>query len=39
VDVWRQGTDGPIATLGMGDALDGLDVLPGLTYPVADLFA
>lgn len=39
VDVWRLGTDAPVATLGMGDALDGLDALPGLTYPVADLFA
>lgn len=39
VDVWRPGTDAPVATLGIGDALDGLDVLPGFTYPVADLFA
>jgi Uma2 family endonuclease len=35
VDVWRPGSDKPIATLGLGDSLDGLDVLPGFTYPVA----
>lgn len=39
VDVWRPGTDAPVATLGMGDALNGLDALPRFTYPVADLFA
>ena len=40
VDVWRPGDVGqPSATLGSGDALDGLDVLPGFTYPLARLFA
>ena len=40
VDVWRP-TDmsKPVTMLGKQDALDGLDVLPSFTYPVADLFA
>jgi Uma2 family endonuclease len=38
VDVWRPGADVPIATLGIGETLDGLDVLPGFSFPVADLF-
>jgi Uma2 family endonuclease len=40
IDVWRQEqTSGPIATLGSGDLLDGEDIIPGFTYPVADVFA
>lgn len=39
VDVWRPGADQPTATLGPPDRLDGRDVLPGFTHPVADLFA
>jgi Uma2 family endonuclease len=42
VDVWRtdaQGTAQLVTTLKSGDALDGMDVLPGFTYPLADLFA
>lgn len=39
VDIWRPGSDQPIATLTVGDILDGLDVLPGFTYPLADLFS
>ena len=42
VDVWRTDAAGApqlVATLKHGDALDGLDVLPGFTYPLADLFA
>jgi len=39
VDVWLPGHDEPIATLGTSDQLDGRDVLPGFTYPLADLFA
>jgi Uma2 family endonuclease len=39
VDVWRPGAAQPVQTLGTGDALEGLDVLPGFTYPLADLFA
>jgi Uma2 family endonuclease len=38
VDVWRTGRDEPMATLGVNDQLDGLDILPGFTHPVADLF-
>lgn len=38
VDVWRPGSDVPAATLSVGDALDGLDVVPGFRYPLADLF-
>lgn len=39
VDVWRLGCDAPVATLNAGDQLDGLDVLPGFSYPLAELFA
>jgi Uma2 family endonuclease len=39
VDVWRPGAAQPIQTLAIGDQLDGLDVLPGFTYPLARLFA
>jgi Uma2 family endonuclease len=39
VDVWRPGSDAPIATLSEADTLDGLDVLPGFTCPIAELFA
>jgi Uma2 family endonuclease len=39
VDVWRAGDVQPRATLGMTDYLDGMDVVPGFTCPVADLFA
>lgn len=40
VDVWRPvNTSKPAITLSLHDVLDGLDVLPGFTYPVADLFA
>jgi Uma2 family endonuclease len=41
VDVWQRDASGApqlAATLQRGDALDGLDVLPGFTYPLADLF-
>jgi Uma2 family endonuclease len=38
VDVWTPGNDLP-ATLRLGETLDGGDVLPGFTYPLADLFA
>ncbi len=37
VEVWRPGTDQPVMTLGAADALDGLDVLPGFSYPLAAL--
>ena len=40
VDVWRSGrTVGPSAVLTIDDMLDGEDVLPGFTYPVASVFA
>jgi Uma2 family endonuclease len=39
VDVWRPGGDAPVATLTINDSLDGLDVLPGFSYPLADLFS
>ena len=39
VDVWRLGSDEPVATLGVDDALDGQDSVPGFTSPVAALFA
>lgn len=39
VDIWRPGADQPSATLDPPDTLDGLDVLPGFTHPVADLFS
>ncbi len=39
VDVWRPGADQPTATLGAPDTLDGLDLLPGFSHPVADLFS
>lgn len=38
VEVWRPGSDKPVQTLGVHDALDGLDVVPGFTYPIARLF-
>jgi len=40
IDVWRSGhIDLPVLTLGIDDALNGEDVVPGFTYPVADVFA
>ncbi len=40
VDVWRHDhPSGPAMTLGAGDALDGEDVVPGFSLPVADVFA
>lgn len=40
IDIWRAGRSvGPAATLGVDDTLDGDDVLPGFSYPVAAVFA
>ena len=39
IDVWRPGDTQPSATLGIGDTLDGEDVFPGFSYPLADIFA
>jgi Uma2 family endonuclease len=30
--------DGPLQSLGQGDTLDGGDLLPGLTNPLAEIF-
>lgn len=38
VDVWHPGGTAP-TTLGSDDALDGEDVIPGFTCPLASLFA
>lgn len=38
VEVWRPGSDEPVATVVLTEALDGLDVVPGFTYPVSRLF-
>jgi Uma2 family endonuclease len=38
VDVWRPGDKQPSATLHIADALEGLDIVPGFSYPLADLF-
>ena len=37
--VWRPGDEKPSRTLREHDRLDGEEVLPGFTYPVAELFA
>ncbi len=38
-DVWRPASpQAPVVTLGIADSLDGYDVLPGFTCPLADLF-
>jgi len=40
IDVWRpDNVERPAPTLGIDDALDGEDVVPGFTYPVAAVFA
>ena len=38
IDVWQPGDTQPRATLTVDDVLDGADVLPGFSYPVADIF-
>jgi Uma2 family endonuclease len=39
VDVWRSTSlQAPVATLRIVDSLDGYDVVPGFTCPLADLF-
>ena len=40
IDVWHPGSlAAPATTLHSGDLLDGEDVVPGFSYPVADVFA
>jgi hypothetical protein len=38
VDLWQPGRATPVALLNASDTLDGLDVVPGFTVPVAQLF-
>ncbi|WIG61585.1 MAG: hypothetical protein OJF49_004333 [Ktedonobacterales bacterium] len=38
VDVWHLDTQQAMTTLGIGQSLDGLDVVPGFSYAIADLF-
>ncbi len=38
VDVWHPGDDSPSVTLGIGESMDGEDVVPGFTCPIAVLF-
>lgn len=38
VDIWKHGLDVPDAILTEGDQLDGGEILPGFTFPVAHLF-
>jgi len=39
IDIWRSGSDAPVATLTIADQLDGFDVLAGFSHPVAELFS
>jgi Uma2 family endonuclease len=39
IDVWHPGDGQPSRTLHSGDVLEGEDVVPGFTYPIARLFA
>ncbi|MFI5271451.1 MAG: Uma2 family endonuclease [Ktedonobacterales bacterium] len=39
VDVWRPGDVAPTATVTRDGALDGLEVVPGFSYPLAEFFA
>jgi Uma2 family endonuclease len=38
VEVWHSGDEAP-SSLGIDDTLDGEDVVPGFTYPLARLFS
>lgn len=38
VDVWHPGDEGPSATWTIADTLDGEDVIPGFSHPIAALF-
>lgn len=38
VDIWRAGDAQPAATLSVSDNLDGEEILPGFTLPLAHLF-
>jgi Uma2 family endonuclease len=39
VDLWLPGNNQPTKTLKAGDALDGLDVVPGFSYSLAEVFS
>lgn len=39
IDVWHRDGRAPVAVLAPGEMLDGLDVVPGFTHPIADIFA
>jgi Uma2 family endonuclease len=40
IDVWRiEKRTGPTRTLTIADALEGENVIPGFSYPVAEIFA
>lgn len=38
IDVWRMGDARPSSTVGVGDTLDGEDVVRGFSHPVSDVF-
>jgi hypothetical protein len=38
IEIWSSGVETPVATRGPADLLDGDDVLPGFSSPVASLF-
>jgi Uma2 family endonuclease len=38
IEVWLPGDEQPRTLLAVGDLLDGGEILPGFTYPVADVF-
>lgn len=39
VDLWLPGHEDVVRTLNSNEALDGLDIVPGFSYSLADLFA
>lgn len=39
VDVWRPGSDEPVATVGQDESLDGLDIVPGFILAAHELFS
>ncbi len=38
VDIWQPGREAPVASLGMGETLDGGQVVPGFALVVAEIF-
>jgi hypothetical protein len=40
IDIWHRDVEiGPVRTLNLGNTLDGEEVIPGFSYPVAQIFA